>query len=473
MGWRGRVPFALACVAAVLSLAMRCTGDKPLPAAPAPGDTPRANSGAATTPEPGADRAPVRRVLGLRCSYASKFLRDRYGLAEGAGCVILRVDNHSGAQEAGLRVGDKIVRLDDTPITSGRQFTWAFEDVPGRARRTFVVERRDQVLRLKVTLGPRADLPADDPYAEYLTARGNSSDRTAVMYYTRALERDPDFDLAYVYRGEIYANGPFTGPATPLLAASDLLKALELDPELAEAHERYAMFLASGRKDVDGAIAHLDRAAALAHCEAPLQSWDLDCGEILLSRSDVYRLRGQGSDMELAAADVQATIDVSGVEQRRQGLWPAPAQNPAHATREGRSCIRDENVSVPCSLILVDKSKANIAADEASVRKILADVPGEPMNEARYQLAQLIANRGGSMDEVIDQLNLAYADARCDTLFLESLCGKYVFARAESYVIRRAAGDVQRATADLQRLIPLRAWGDVAKQALTDMNAGG
>ncbi len=452
---------------------MRCTGDKPLPAAPALGDTPGASSGAATTGTPEANRSPVRAVLGLRCSYASKFLRDRYGLAEGAGCVILRVDDHSGAQRAGLRVGDKIVRLDDTPITSGRQFTWAFEGVPGQIRRTFVVERREQLLRLKVTLGPRADRPADDPYAEYLIARGNSSDRTAVMYYTRALERDPAFDLAYAYRGEIYANGPFTGPGTPLLAASDLLKALELDPDLAEAHERYAMFLASGRKDVDGAIAHLDRAAAIAHCNAPLQSWDLDCGEILLSRSDVYRLRGQGADMKFAAADVQATIDVSGVDRRRQGLWPAPAQNPAHATHDGRTCIRDENVSVPCSLVLIDKSKGDVEADEASVRKILADFPGEPMNEARFQLAQLIANRGGSMDEVVDQLNLAYADAHCDTQFLESLCGKYVFARAESYAVRNAAGDVQRATADLQRLIPLRAWGDVAKQALTDLNAGG
>ena len=61
--------------------------------------------------------------------------------------------------------------------------------------------------------------PVNDPYAEYLTARGNSSDRTAVMYYTRALERDPDFDLAYVYRGEIYANGLGNVPRDAKLSA--------------------------------------------------------------------------------------------------------------------------------------------------------------------------------------------------------------------------------------------------------------
>src|SRR5438105_14575624 len=110
-------------IAPASSLGGQGGGDKPpvVEASPEAGQTPEP---ASTSASDGFVRGSI---LGLRCSTASRFLRDRYQLDERPGCVILRVDGRSGAEHAGLRVGDKIVAIGNVPITSGRQFSWALD----------------------------------------------------------------------------------------------------------------------------------------------------------------------------------------------------------------------------------------------------------------------------------------------------------------------------------------------------------
>jgi tetratricopeptide (TPR) repeat protein len=267
-----------------------------------------------TIPEPPLDAVPLGGILGLRCSYASQFLREKYDLPPGKGCVVLRVDANSGAERAGFQIGDKIIRLNGSPITSGRQFTYHFEELPGGPVQEFVVQRGNQELTLDVVLGIRADLPESDPYFYYLRAK---SDTEVVNYsqimadYTKAIELEPQFDLAYLYRGIL--QGDHGGDSEA--AKADLLRALELDPELTEAHRALTRLLLQ-EGDFAAALAHINRSIELNGCGSLVEPWDFDCGEDLRTRSVIYLSRLEPGDDLLAEADVNAIAGVIFLEQQ-------------------------------------------------------------------------------------------------------------------------------------------------------------
>lgn len=271
-------------------------------------------------PEPPANAKPLEsltedkplrpgRTLGLRCGYETKFLRERYDLPPGKGCVVLRVSSPGAAERAGFQIGDKIIRLDGTPITSGRQFTFRFEELPGG--REFVVQRGDEELTLQVDLADRAELPEYDPYFYYLRAKADTElldYEQVIADYTRAIDLEPQFDLAYLYRGITNIG------RDDAAARADLLQAFELDPELTEAYRALAQ-LADRQGGIEDALEWIDRTIELNGCGARVEAWDIDCAEDLIVRNDFYFDRLQPGDDLLIEASLDAIEDVVFFEQ--------------------------------------------------------------------------------------------------------------------------------------------------------------
>lgn len=217
-------------------------------------------------------------VLGLRCGVSSHYLRERFGLPEERGCVVLRVSG--AAQQAGLQQGDMMIGMNGIPITSGPQFSILFEN-SGESVFTFTVLRPGSAepTDFVVELGPGSPPPEEDPndpFFYYLRARWDTA-RTHIERdiedYTRAIELAPDFDLAYLYRGGLYFE---LGDRDA--ARQDYTRALELDPDLSAAHRSLTyLFFADG--DLGSAMASIEKAIVLDECEDGFIGHNIDCAE--------------------------------------------------------------------------------------------------------------------------------------------------------------------------------------------------
>ncbi len=252
----------------------------------------------------GARFLPQGNVLGMRCSYASGYLREKYDLPDRHGCVVLRVNEGTGAYDAGLREGDLVVALEGVPVTSGPQFTIYWESLDKRTQ-GFTVVRPGEVdeVTLKVTLGGHGRLPAydpEDPYFFYLRARGADDSSQAIRDFTRAIELAPDFDLAYAYRGALY-----TEANVPDLAIADLDKALELDPELAEGYRERAWYnIFTGQ--YDAASADAGKAIELDACNGSFETYNYDCHSNHLYMSLAYGERGDPEGLRRGVEEAEA-----------------------------------------------------------------------------------------------------------------------------------------------------------------------
>jgi DNA-binding winged helix-turn-helix (wHTH) protein/TolB-like protein len=139
-----------------------------------------------------------------------------------------------------IRVTARLLRVSDqSPIWSG-QFDDKAKDV--LAVQNAIAEQVADSLALNLSAGEKAALARrysenPDAYQFYVQGRYFWNKRSwpginqAEYYFRRAIERDPDFALAYLG----LADTQFTGSANPE-AYSALSKALALDPNLGEAH---------------------------------------------------------------------------------------------------------------------------------------------------------------------------------------------------------------------------------------------
>jgi hypothetical protein len=213
-------------------------------------------------------------VIGIRCSSNSQFLQDTFGTpTDRQGCVVLRVS--AGAEKAGMERGDLIVEMDDVPVTSGLQITKLLEDKP-RPERRITVLRHGEELEFEVRPARRQTFGENptDPFFYYLRARGEAGEEPdkALRDYTRVIELERRFDLAYLYRGQLLdEKGQFEA------GLQDYLKALELSPNLGEVHRRLAR---NGQRQGSGA-AHFDirKAIELDRCEGAFERYNVDCAE--------------------------------------------------------------------------------------------------------------------------------------------------------------------------------------------------
>jgi len=232
-------------------------------------------------------------VLGVRCSGPSSYLDRRFDLPPGeAGCVVLRVSG--AAARAGVRQGDRMVAMNGAPITSGVQFNSRFfDEAPSNFDFTFVRSGVAQPIEIHVTLGPGSDVPNTpdtDPLAWFLRARGNPDRQQSIAQYTRAIQLAPDFDLAYVFRGELeLQSGDPSGLSAGL---GDLTQALALDSGSAEAHRTLAQYY-ERQIFVDLAIPrqYVAQAIQLHQCEGGFTGKNVDCEQDYVALASLLRFR--------------------------------------------------------------------------------------------------------------------------------------------------------------------------------------
>jgi tetratricopeptide (TPR) repeat protein len=213
-------------------------------------------------------------ALGIRCSVNSGFMQETFGTpSDEQGCVVLRVS--AGAEKAGIEKGDLIIEMDGVRVTSGQQFTVLFEQRRKKERKITVL-RGAELLEFRVRVGRRKSFQEDnnDPFFYYLRARWDASDKPdqAIRDYTRVIQLEPAFDLAYLYRGELLIHqGDVSG------AVEDYNKALSLSPGLAEAYTALAYY----RRTVDPhkAVEEASEAIRLLACEGSFERWNVDCAQ--------------------------------------------------------------------------------------------------------------------------------------------------------------------------------------------------
>src|SRR5207247_9980280 len=99
----------------------------------------------------------------------------------------------------------------------------------------------------------------------------------AIAYYEQAIARDPNYALAYAGLAKAYILLPFYTGADRLDAGSKAkdaaLKALRLDPNLAEAHDALGKVLVFREIDLAGAMREYKRAIELQPNDATAHHW--------------------------------------------------------------------------------------------------------------------------------------------------------------------------------------------------------
>ena len=97
----------------------------------------------------------ARPYLGIRWQSITPAIAHRFGLPSEWGVYVVEVVPESPADQAGLRHGDIIVQIDDTPLDEKHPFINAlFDHQPGDTV-TLTVYRGQQKITLDVTLGER------------------------------------------------------------------------------------------------------------------------------------------------------------------------------------------------------------------------------------------------------------------------------------------------------------------------------
>ncbi len=113
-----------------------------------------------------------------------------------------------------------------------------------------------------------------EAYENYLKGRYFWDKRTAdglkkaTYYFNQAIESDPNYSLPYTGLADIYQLSDH-----PQLAREEVQKALDLDNQLAEAHNSLARLLYLFNGDWDGADREFRRALELNHNYAPAHHW--------------------------------------------------------------------------------------------------------------------------------------------------------------------------------------------------------
>jgi serine/threonine-protein kinase len=126
--------------------------------------------------------------------------------------------------------------------------------------------------------------PTEDPVAHELYLKGRHSwglrgenVLNAVEFYNQAIARDPKYALAYAGLGETYILLPYYTGADPKevrpKARAATLKALELNPNLAEAHNALAKILYTDDIDLQRAVGEHQRAIELNPNYASAHHW--------------------------------------------------------------------------------------------------------------------------------------------------------------------------------------------------------
>jgi TolB-like protein/DNA-binding winged helix-turn-helix (wHTH) protein/Flp pilus assembly protein TadD len=135
--------------------------------------------------------------------------------------------------------------------------------------------------QIRITLTPQEEAVLEkvkvinpEAYDDYLKGRYFWNKRTAdglkkaSYYFNQAIESDPDYSSPHAGLADIYQLSD-----DPLRAREEVKKALDLDDQLAEAHNSLARLLYRFNRDWEGADREFKRALELDHNYAPAHHW--------------------------------------------------------------------------------------------------------------------------------------------------------------------------------------------------------
>ena len=197
---------------------------------------------------------------------------------------IARELNVDAVVEGTVLRSDKQVRITAQLIRApADKHLWA-ESYEGDLRDTLALQKKvaraiAEQIRIKVTPQEETVLQNvkvvnPEAYENYLKGRYFWNKRTAdgltkaTYYFNQAIESDPTYPLPYTGLADIYQVSD-----RPQLAREEVQKALDLDDQLAEAHNSLARILYLFDRDWEGADKEFERAVELNHNYAPAHHW--------------------------------------------------------------------------------------------------------------------------------------------------------------------------------------------------------
>jgi len=291
-----------------------------------------------------------------------------------------------------------------------------------------------------------------EAYQLYLKGRYFWNKRTgpdlqkAIDYFKQAIDKDPNYALAYVGLGDSYILLSGFGAARPQdsfpLAEAAAKKALEIDDTLAEAHTTLGFSLCVRHLDFAGSIREFERAIALNPNYATAHHWFGDGPLLAVGQFDRAIAEGKRA-LELDPLSVIITADLGAnylvarryddaIEQFHKAIDLDPrfyyvhwnlAQalelkgNPREALAEYKKAVELDDD--PFVLALLGQGYAKLGQRDEAL-KILAQLPqiGAQRYVSAYSYA-LLHMALGEKDKAIEWLERGYQEgAGLDVIFL-------------------------------------------------------
>ena len=264
---------------------------------------------------------------------------------------IARELNVDAVVEGTVLRSDKQVRITAQLIrASSDKHLWA-ESYEGDVRDTLALQKKvareiAEQIRIQVTPQEEAALHNaktvnPEAYENYLKGRYFWNKRTAdgmskaIDYFNQAIEGDPGYAAPHAGLADIYELSE-----RPKLAREEVQKALDLDDQLAEAHNSRASLLYMFNRDWEGAGKEFQRALELDHNYAPAHHW-YSMYLALLGRKEKALVEAQKAcELDPLSAVVGANLakileesgqDDKAIEQARKTLDLAPESAITHA----------------------------------------------------------------------------------------------------------------------------------------------
>jgi len=183
-----------------------------------------------------------------------------------------------------LSISAELVDVRDNRRLWGEQYERKISDLPILQRE--LASQISDHLRLRLTAPDQQQLQKRytqnaEAYDLYLKGRFSWNRRQgfkkSIDYYNQAIEKDPNFALAYAGLADAYALLPGASAASPEdaypKAKAAALKALELDETLAEAHTSLALLLDVSDFDLPASCREFQRAIELNPNYATAHHW--------------------------------------------------------------------------------------------------------------------------------------------------------------------------------------------------------
>lgn len=189
------------------------------------------------------------------------------------------------------------------------------------------------ILVLLACVGCARDSGSEIKAAEYYNAAAmayNSGDyESAMRGYSRAIEADPDFELAYIGRGTAHSQ-----IGNLERAIEDFSKAIELNPDSDYAYQ--------SRGDAHILMGNWERAIADYSTAIVLQPASL---KAYLGRADAYRLLGQFDEAIQDATEAIALDDIAAMAYAIRGSAYADLEEWEKAVKDYNQALRLLNTS--------------------------------------------------------------------------------------------------------------------------------